>query len=102
MATAAVVPTLLVRVPVSVTLSIQFSVLAGQVGAQSLAGAANGLVVVPQLAPLEINFKYWVPRQAGIELRFPDYRFGRGLKTITVPWADIAGVISRDYLPITT
>lgn len=52
MAGTVAVPTLLVTVPVGVTLSIQFSVLAGQVGAQSLAGAANGLVVIRQGAPL--------------------------------------------------
>jgi phospholipid/cholesterol/gamma-HCH transport system permease protein len=52
MAGAAVLPTLLVTIPVGVTLSIQFSVLAGQVGAESLSGAANGLVVIRQGAPL--------------------------------------------------
>ncbi|MEE3753124.1 MlaE family ABC transporter permease [Mycobacterium intracellulare] len=52
MAGTAVVPTILVTIPVGVTLSIQFSVLAGQVGAESLAGAANGLVVIRQGAPL--------------------------------------------------
>jgi len=52
MASTALLPTLLVTVPVAVTLSIQFGVLAGQVGASSLAGAANGLVVIRQGAPL--------------------------------------------------
>jgi phospholipid/cholesterol/gamma-HCH transport system permease protein len=52
MAGTSVVPTLLVTIPVGVTLSIQFGVLAGQVGAESLAGAANGLVVIREGAPL--------------------------------------------------
>ena len=52
MAGTALVPTLLVTIPVGVTLSIQFAVLAGQVGAESLSGAANGLVVIRQGAPL--------------------------------------------------
>jgi phospholipid/cholesterol/gamma-HCH transport system permease protein len=52
MAGTAVVPTLLVTIPVGVTLSIQFAVLAGQVGAESLSGAANGLVIIRQGAPL--------------------------------------------------
>jgi phospholipid/cholesterol/gamma-HCH transport system permease protein len=52
MAGTSVVPTLLVTIPVCVTLSIQFGVLAGQVGAESLAGAANGLVVIREGAPL--------------------------------------------------
>lgn len=52
MAGTAVVPTVLVTIPVGVILAIQFSVLAAQVGAESLAGAANGLVVIRQGAPL--------------------------------------------------
>lgn len=52
MARTAVVPTLFVAVPISVTLAIQFSLLAGQLGATALAGAANGLAVIRQGAPL--------------------------------------------------
>ncbi|ORX02100.1 MlaE family ABC transporter permease [Mycolicibacillus trivialis] len=52
MARTAVVPTFFVAVPFSVTLAIQFSLLAGQLGATSLAGAANGLAVIRQGAPL--------------------------------------------------
>ena len=46
------VPTVLVALPVGVTLSIQFAMLAGQVGATSLAGAASGLAVIRQAASL--------------------------------------------------
>ncbi|WP_211695323.1 ABC transporter permease [Mycobacterium spongiae] len=52
MAGTAFLPTVLVTIPISVALSIQFSLLAGQVGATSLAGAATGLVVIRQGAPL--------------------------------------------------
>ncbi|ORW08098.1 MlaE family ABC transporter permease [Mycolicibacter longobardus] len=52
MAGSAVLPTLLVAIPIAVTLSIQFALLAGQVGATSLAGAASGLAVVRQGASL--------------------------------------------------
>ena len=52
MAATAFVPTLLVTIPIGITLSIQFSLLAGQVGATSLSGAATGLVVIRQGAPL--------------------------------------------------
>lgn len=52
MARTAIVPTMFVAVPLSVTLAIQFSLLAGQLGATSLAGAANGLAVIRQGAPL--------------------------------------------------
>ncbi|WP_345496570.1 MlaE family ABC transporter permease [Nocardia callitridis] len=46
------VPTVAVALPISATLSIQFGLLAGQVGATSLAGAASGLAVIRQSAPL--------------------------------------------------
>lgn len=52
MAKTAFTPTLFVTIPIGVTLSIQFSLLAGQVGATSLAGAATGLAVIRQGAPL--------------------------------------------------
>ncbi|MGH3678631.1 MAG: MlaE family ABC transporter permease [Mycobacterium sp.] len=52
MAATSFVPTLFVTIPIGVTLSIQFSLLAGQVGATSLSGAATGLAVVRQGAPL--------------------------------------------------
>lgn len=46
------VPTVAVALPISATLSIQFGLLAGQVGATSLTGAASGLAVIRQSAPL--------------------------------------------------
>jgi phospholipid/cholesterol/gamma-HCH transport system permease protein len=52
MSGTAFTPTILVTIPISVTLSIQFALLAGQVGASSLAGAATGMVVIRQGAPL--------------------------------------------------
>ena len=51
MAGTAVLPTILVALPLGVTLSIQFSILAGR-GATSLSGAASGLAVVRQAASL--------------------------------------------------
>ncbi|WP_026342952.1 ABC transporter permease [Nocardia sp. BMG111209] len=52
MASAAMLPTIFVALPIGVTLSIQFGLLAGQVGATSLAGAASGLAVIRQGAPM--------------------------------------------------
>ncbi len=52
MASTAVVPTILVALPFGVTLSVQFALLANQVGATSLAGAASGLAVIRQAASL--------------------------------------------------
>ncbi|MFV0495296.1 MlaE family ABC transporter permease [Mycobacterium sp.] len=52
MTSTSFIPTVLVTIPIGVTLSIQFSLLAGQVGAASLSGAADGLVIIRQGAPL--------------------------------------------------
>lgn len=52
MASTAMLPTMCVAIPIGVTLQIQFALLAGQVGATSLAGAASGLAVIKQGAPL--------------------------------------------------
>src|SRR5581483_5461308 len=49
-----VVPTLLVAVPFGVIISIQIGSLAQQVGASSFVGAANGLGVIRQGAPLVV------------------------------------------------
>lgn len=52
MAGTSVMPTVFVALPIGVTLSVQFALLAGQVGATSLAGAASGLAVIRQAASL--------------------------------------------------
>lgn len=52
MVKTALLPTVAVALPISATLSIQFGLLAGQVGATALAGAASGLAVIRQSAPL--------------------------------------------------
>ena len=53
-----------------------------------------------QLAPVDINFKYWIPTAEGIELHFAEYQFGRGLKVITVPWANVEDLIAPPFVPI--
>ncbi|MCT1352736.1 MULTISPECIES: MlaE family ABC transporter permease [Gordonia] len=52
MASTSVFPTLLVAIPIGVIVSIQVSNIAGQVGATSFSGAATGLGVIRQGAPL--------------------------------------------------
>ena len=52
MASTSVFPTLLVAIPLGVIVSIQVSNIAGQVGATSFSGAATGLGVIRQGAPL--------------------------------------------------
>ncbi|MCW1957203.1 MAG: ABC transporter permease [Mycobacterium sp.] len=52
MAGTSVLPTIFVALPIGVTLSVQFALLAGQVGATSMSGAASGLAVIRQAASL--------------------------------------------------
>jgi hypothetical protein len=53
-----------------------------------------------QFAPVDINFKAWIPTAAGIELHFPEFQFGGGLKVVTVPWAAVADQITPEFTPI--
>lgn len=50
-----------------------------------------------EFAPIDINFPAWVPTPAGIELHFPEFQFGRGLKVITVPWARVADQVRPEF-----
>jgi phospholipid/cholesterol/gamma-HCH transport system permease protein len=52
MASVSAAPTLLVAIPIGVVVSIQVGSVAGQVGATSFIGAANGLGIIRQGAPL--------------------------------------------------
>lgn len=52
MAGVAAAPTLLIAIPIGVIVSIQVGSVAGQVGATSFIGAANGLGIIAQGAPL--------------------------------------------------
>jgi hypothetical protein len=54
-----------------------------------------------QFAPVDINFKAWIPTAAGIELHFPEFQFGGGLKVVTVPWATVADQIRPEFTTIT-
>lgn len=52
MTNAVAIPTVLVAIPVGVIVSIQVGTIANQVGANAFAGAANGLGIIRQGAPL--------------------------------------------------
>ena len=52
MSTTAVIPTLLVAIPIGALVSIQVANIAGQIGAGSFSGAATGLGIIRQGAPL--------------------------------------------------
>ena len=54
-----------------------------------------------QFAPVDINFRYWMPTDAGIELHFPSVRFGPGRTVMTIPWAEVRDQIDSEYLAIT-
>lgn len=54
-----------------------------------------------QFAPVDTNFKAWIPTAAGIELHFPEFQFGGGLKVVTVPWATVTDQIKPEFTPIT-
>ncbi|MGE2728296.1 DUF3298 domain-containing protein [Mycolicibacterium vaccae] len=54
------------------------------------------------MAPLKRNFRFWLPTAEGAELHFPDGQFGRGVRTITVPWPALRDLIAPAFLPITS
>lgn len=54
------------------------------------------------MAPLKRNFKFWIPTADGIELHFPDGQFGRGVRTMTVPWPAVSDLIAPEFRPITS
>lgn len=54
-----------------------------------------------EVAPVDDNFRYWIPTDQGIELHFPDWQFGRGLPVITVGWAAVRDLIAPEFQAIT-
>jgi hypothetical protein len=50
-----------------------------------------------QFAPLDINFKAWAPTVDGIQLHFPEYQYGAGVKSVSVPWSALADLVQPDY-----
>ncbi|MGV0741314.1 DUF3298 domain-containing protein [Mycolicibacterium sp. XJ870] len=54
-----------------------------------------------EIAPIEDNFRYWIPTAEGIELHFTDWQFARGLPVITVPWGAVEDLIAPQFRPIT-
>ena len=54
------------------------------------------------MAPLERNFKHWIPTDGGIQLFFPEGQFGREVLTITIPWAGVTDLIAPAFAPITS
>jgi hypothetical protein len=53
-----------------------------------------------EFTPIDINFKYWIATAEGIELHFPEFQFGRGIKVVTVPWAKVADLVAPEFRPV--
>ncbi|MGE2735384.1 DUF3298 domain-containing protein [Mycolicibacterium vaccae] len=54
-----------------------------------------------EIAPVDANYRYWLPTDEGIELHFPDWQFGRGIAVITVPWPAVRDLIAPEFQAIT-
>jgi hypothetical protein len=53
-------------------------------------------------APVERNFRYWIPTDAGIQMYFPEGQFGREVRSITIPWSAVSDLIAPVFEPITS
>ncbi len=53
-------------------------------------------------APVERNFRFWIPTDAGIEMYFPEGQFGREVRSITIPWSGVIDLIAPEFTPITS
>ncbi|MGV0852408.1 DUF3298 domain-containing protein [Mycolicibacterium phlei] len=53
-------------------------------------------------APIERNFRFWIPTEAGIQLFFPEGQFGREVRTITIPWSGVIDLIAPEFAAITS
>lgn len=53
-------------------------------------------------APVERNFRFWIPVDGGIQLFFPEGQFGREVRTITIPWSALRDLVAPDFQPITS
>ncbi|OBF10004.1 hypothetical protein A5727_22090 [Mycobacterium sp. ACS4331] len=47
-----------------------------------------------EVAPVDDNFRYWLPTADGIDLHIPHGQFGRGVTVVSVPGAAIADLIA--------
>ncbi|OBF12068.1 hypothetical protein A5727_18570 [Mycobacterium sp. ACS4331] len=56
----------------------------------------------PSMAPIERNFRFWIPTADGIELHFTEGQFGREARTITLPWAGLKDLIAPEFAGITS
>lgn len=54
-----------------------------------------------QFAPVDINFKHWIPTHDGVEFHFPPGQFGPGIRIVTVPWSAIDDQIAPEFGSIT-
>lgn len=53
-------------------------------------------------APVERNFRFWIPTDAGVQMYFPEGQFGTQVRSITIPWAAVTDLIDPVFAPITS
>ncbi len=61
-----------------------------------LTGEPSPMSDRPGNAPVEENFRNWIPTADGLEIHFEDYQFAHGLPVITVPWSKLTDVLAPD------
>ncbi|WP_308170495.1 DUF3298 domain-containing protein [[Mycobacterium] fortunisiensis] len=54
-----------------------------------------------EVAPVDDNYRFWIPTDEGVELHFGDWQFGRGLPVITVGWSELQDLIAPEFQAIT-
>lgn len=48
----------------------------------------------PGLRATDKNFANWIPTAQGFEIHFADYQLGHGLRVTTIPWSDLADLLT--------
>ncbi len=47
------------------------------------------------------NFANWIPTAQGFEIHFADYQLGHGLRVTTIPWSDLADLLTPSMNALT-
>ncbi|CPW66957.1 RsiV family protein [Mycobacteroides abscessus] len=56
---------------------------------------------MPGLRATDENFANWIPTAEGFEIHFADYQLGHGLRVTTIPWSDIADLLTPSMNALT-
>ncbi|SKT67970.1 Protein of uncharacterised function (DUF3298) [Mycobacteroides abscessus subsp. massiliense] len=55
----------------------------------------------PGLRATDKNFANWIPTAQGFEIHFADYQLGHGLRVTTIPWSDLADLLTPNMNTLT-